>query len=464
MTDPSEDGSENEGAVSDSFTSQPDSADTDVEEIQTKPLRERIEGGEVETVFRNKDLVRPETIIDEDRIVGRDEELDVVIDNLRPVLHGKGIPDMILSGPSGTGKSLIIHTVAQEIQDIAQANGTRFGVFSINCDSPPTTNRVIDRIIGQAVEDIDAERGVPKTGIATDLRIKRMWEILKENYDGVIFILDEIDMLTGPYEEEEYNTLLYQLSRPRDVGGYEGPVSVTTITNYADFLGDLNSRASSSYNPDDIFFTDYNATQLRRILNHRRDAFKEDALEDGVIPLIAAVGSSTHGDARIAIDLFRWAGEVADDEGVDTVTEEHVRSAQDKYNVNKRLRHISGLSVQKKICLYAVAATDKFDPKGHDWTPTKPAHGVYQFICDQIDMDPYQKETFNDHVTDQSTSGLLTFEKKSRGFRKGVHFYINLAVGPDEVMDRVAKDDRFEEIKGRKEMIESVVVAQLEQF
>ena len=45
-------------------------------------------------------------------------------------------------------------------------------------------------------------------------------------------------------------------------------------------MKDLNSRAQSSYNPDDIFFDDYDANQLRSILRNRRDAFKSESLAD----------------------------------------------------------------------------------------------------------------------------------------------------------------------------------------
>jgi len=70
---------------------------------------------------RTKDLVRSDTIIDEDRIVGRDDQLGRVVDNLKPVLQNEGIPDMLLSGPSGTGKSLIIHAVCKQIVELCES-------------------------------------------------------------------------------------------------------------------------------------------------------------------------------------------------------------------------------------------------------------------------------------------------------------------------------------------------------
>ncbi len=241
-------------------------------------IRDRLQTESSGGVFANKDLVRSDTIIDEDRIVGRDDQLGRVVDNLKPVLQDEGIPDMLLSGPSGTGKSLIIHAVCKQIVELCESQDKTFGVLSINCEGPKTADRAVYRLVKAAADDLGVEPGVPQTGVSTDQKLERLYELMREHYEGVIFILDEIDMLEGPYQEAEYNSLIYQLSRARKLADFDGPISLTAITNYADFMKELNSRAQSSYNPDDIFFDDYDANQLRSILKMRRDAFEPDAL------------------------------------------------------------------------------------------------------------------------------------------------------------------------------------------
>jgi len=73
-------------------------------------------------------------------------------------------------------------------------------------------------------------------------------------------------------------------------------------------MEDIDGRAESSFNPQDVVFPDYDANQLQSILERRRDAYQDDVLEDGIIPLSAAFAAQDHGDARKAIDLFRKAG------------------------------------------------------------------------------------------------------------------------------------------------------------
>ena len=427
-------------------------------------IRDRLQTESSGGVFANKDLVRSDTIIDEDRIVGRDNQLGRVVDNLKPVLQNKGIPDMILSGPSGTGKSLIIHAVCKQIVELCESQNKTFGVLSINCEGPKTADRAVYRLIKAAADDLGVDPGVPQTGVSTDQKLERLYELMREYYDGVIFILDEVDMLEGPYQEAEYNSLIYQLSRARKLADFDGPISLTTITNYADFMTDLNSRAQSSYNPDDIFFDDYDANQLRSILRNRRDAFKPDSLADDVVPLVAALGSQTHGDARKAIDLLRWAGELAERRGTDTVTETDVREAQEKYTENRKLRHISGISTQKKLSIYAVAATAHYAREHLDWIPAGPAFKTYQFIADTMDTGKYSRETFVNHVTEQSTYGALDFERRGKGRGRGVHMYFSLSEDPETVMETIREDSRFENLAHEAATISAVVRERMKQF
>ncbi|QLH84970.1 AAA family ATPase [Halosimplex pelagicum] len=427
-------------------------------------MRERFQETSSTSVFVEKDLVRPSTIINEDRIVGRDRQLERVIDNLRPALEGGGLPNMLLNGPSGTGKSLIINAVCKQVVDLSQSQGVTFGVVSLNCEAPKSLDRAVYRLVGEVAEDVGTEVGVPESGVSTDRKFERLFDLINDNYDAVIFILDEIDLLKGPYEDPAYSSLLYQLSRAENLGNIEGSVSVTALTNYTHFMQDLNSRAESSFNPDDIFFDDYDANQLRAILRNREDAFKEGTLTDDVIPLVAAFGSQTHGDARKAIDLFRWAGEFAERRESEIVEEADVRSAQEKYDENRTLRHISGLAAQKKLALYATAAVENFAQRDLNRIPAGVGWEIYQFVADRIDADQYSRETYVNNVTEQETYGILSSERRGRGRGRGVHMFFTLEESAESIVQTIESDTRIGDIESDHEMLRSVVQTKLKSF
>jgi len=151
---------------------------------------------------------------------------------------------------------------------------------------------------------------IPRKGVSTDAKYVRLYEIVDRHFDALVFILDEIDTLTGHAGEDEpaYSRLLYSLSRVMAEQHVDTLISTVVITNHPKFRENLDSRTDSSYNPTGIHFSDYDANELIEILNRRRDAFKDGALDSGVIKLVAAYGAKNEGDARRAIDLLRDAG------------------------------------------------------------------------------------------------------------------------------------------------------------
>ncbi len=86
-------------------------------------VREMVQQVGNQSVFRNRNLVEPDTIIDRDRIVGRDDQLKAVVSNLRQVLNGNRPPNLLLYGPAGTGKSLIFDAVTRQIKDLSKNQG-----------------------------------------------------------------------------------------------------------------------------------------------------------------------------------------------------------------------------------------------------------------------------------------------------------------------------------------------------
>jgi len=312
--------------------------------------------------FCQSDLVEPDTIIDEERIVGRDDQLESVVSFLKPTLQGNRPPNMLLYGPAGTGKSLIIGAVTQRIIELCRSKGEHFGVVDINCQPINTLDQAVFELVQTVAKDVGAEVGVPETGVSTKRKYRRLYELINEHYDSVIFILDEIDLLVGRRANDEpaYSKLLYQLSRASNTNEIEGQVSVAALTNDPKFMEDIDGRAESSFNPRDVYFPDYDANQLRQILENRRDAFRSDALTDDVLPLVSAFAAQSHGDARKAIDLFRGAGDLADERGDEKVREEHVRESQEEIDKDRSLKLIEGLTTQKKISLYATASVAHF--------------------------------------------------------------------------------------------------------
>jgi cell division control protein 6 len=373
---------------------------------------------------------------------------------------------MLLYGPAGTGKSLIIGAVTQQIIELCKSKGERFGVVAINCQPINTLDQAVYELVQTVAKDVGVEIGVPETGVSTKRKYRRLYELINEHYDSVIFILDEIDLLVGRRSNDEpaYSKLLYQLSRASNTNEIEGRVSVAALTNDPKFMEDIDGRAESSFNPRDVYFPDYDATQLQQILRNRRDAFRPDALEDDVIPLVAAFAAQSHGDARKAIDLFRGAGDLADERGEDEVTEKHVRESQEEIDKDRSLKLVEGLTTQKKISLYSTAAVACHSNRSTSSVPSPVGFKVYKWVTDELDADQMTRETYVKYVKELSTYGLVSTSRKSRGRGGGMYMEFTFTGDPAAMMDRITEDSRLGTISEQEDLLRSVVNAQLNQF
>ena len=436
------------------------------EEKPQQSIRDMLDDDGKASVFVNRDLVEPDTIIDEERIVGRDDQLEAVVSFLKPTLQGNRPPNMLLYGPAGTGKSLIIGAVTKQIIELCQSKGERFGVVDINCQPINTLDQAVYDLVQTVAKDVGTDVGVPETGVSTKRKYRRLYELINEYYDLVIFILDEIDLLVGRRENDEpaYSKLLYQLSRASNTNEIEGRVSVASLTNDPKFMEDIDGRAESSFNPRDVYFPDYDANQLREILENRRDAFRQNALKDDVIPLVAAFAAQSHGDARKAIDLFRGAGDLADERGDREVTETHVRESQEEIDKDRSLKLVEGLTTQKKISLYATAAVTHYSDRPGSSVPSPVGFKIYQWVTNELDADQMTRETYVKYVKELSTYGLISSSRKSRGRGGGMYMEFTFTGDPEAIMARIADDTRLEGMIDQDELLKSVVNAQLKEF
>ena len=418
-----------------------------------------LEFDEQQGLIHDRSLLDPNFVVEEDRIVGRDEQLQEVTKMLRVALGDNRPPNLFLYGPSGTGKSLITKAVCNNISRICDSRDIRFGTVEVNCQDLDTLGVAVYELAQQAADEAGVDVKVPKHGVATKEKWDELYRIVNTHFDSVVFVLDELDMLVGRRDKQEpaFSRLLYQLSRAGANDELTAYISVVAISNDTKMMESVGSRAVSSFTPEDVHFDDYDANQLQAILRRRKDAFHDDAVDDDVIPLAAAFAAQTHGDARKAIDLMRVAGELAEREGDARVREEHVREAQAKVEKNRVLEVVRGISTQKKLCLYATAAVATQTTDGTARSTT--GYRVYQYLTDAIDADQYHQETYVNKMKELTTYSLVNFERRSHGPSSGMFLEFQFAERPDTILETLREDSRIEMVS--EDEVESIVKAQI---
>lgn len=389
-------------------------------------------------IFARKELLDIDHIPDEERIIGRDDEIERVASSIHPAVDGKSPRNTLIYGKTGTGKSLVAKHVTQSATEYAHNNGTEMRTVYIDCTQSSTETRVVITIARDLNDPDTTGITIPVTGLSTDEYYHRLWNILDELYDVVVIILDEIDKLQD-------SEILMQLSRAGEAGKVDScSVGIIAISNKISFKETLDERILSSLQDREFVFPPYDANQLRSIMYNREDAFKDDVLTDDVIPLSAALAAQEHGDARKALDILRNAGEIARDQQMETVTEEHVQKARKRADIDRFSQLLEGQPTQTKAAVYALALlTEQSD--GDEFS-TREIYDVYKTITSELDMDALSQRRMSDRLNEQVFLDILgRTERVGRGRGKGVTHQYYLLEEPDVIKPVITDDMRFSE-------------------
>ncbi|WP_115891839.1 Cdc6/Cdc18 family protein [Haloferax sp. Atlit-48N] len=390
--------------------------------------------GKPDPIFEQKTLVDVDHVPQPERIVGRDDEIRALSMQLRSAIDGESPENVVIYGETGTGKSLVAKHVSTVAESMAE--GIRIGTAYIDCSDDDTETQAVSHIARKLNDEDRTGVSVPEMGLSKSVYYTRLYAILDELYDVVLIILDEADMQAD-------DGLLMSLSRSRETGKTDCRVGVVAISNKVRWAENLNDRVKSSLQPRELNFHSYDANQLRSILEHRRDAFRDGVLEDGVIQLSAALAAQDHGDARQAIDILRNAGMLAQQQDSETVTEKHVREARREAEKDRFHDLIGGLTVQKKTTLAAVTTLHK--QTGRDEFPTGDIYEAYTDLCEMIGVEPRTGRRVRDFVRNLAFLDVLDARKDNQGRAGGITIYAGLQPAHDlDIVHEIAMtDDRF---------------------
>ncbi|MBU7011916.1 MAG: TIR domain-containing protein [Theionarchaea archaeon] len=303
-----------------------------------------------------------------------------------------------------------------------------------NCEIVDTQYRLLAKLaeyMGQSV---------PLTGWPTDKVYESFVRATDKEERLVIVVLDEIDRLL----KKGSSTVLYDLTRINS-DLKRAKVSIIGISNDLDFIEFLDPRVRSFLGEEELVFPPYHAEQLVDILSHRaEDAFFENALDPGVIPLCAAFAAQDYGDARRALNLLRISGEIAEREGTSSITEDHVRIAKNRLEQEKVIDLIRAFPTQTKFVLFGIMLLEKYNSSA---ITTGEVYYVYKKLCKQSKIKALTLRRVSDIISELDVMEIVnaTVVSKGRhGRTKEVHLGVSIhlvesALEKHQMLKRVCK-------------------------
>ncbi len=369
-------------------------------------------------------------------------QIDEIASILAPSLRNETPSNILIYGKTGTGKTASVRYVGSELENASSQNVATCAVVHINCEVIDTQYRVLAQI-AKDIERPDATPSdklrphIPMTGWPTDQVYMELKNQLEARGGVLVIVLDEIDKLV----KKSGDDTLYNLTRINS-DLHSSRVCIIGISNDLSFKDFLDPRVLSSLSEEEIVFPPYNAPQLCDILQQRAEkAFVLEALDEGVIPLCAALAAQEHGDARRALDLLRISGELAEREEAEKVAESHVKSAQAKIETDSMIECISTLPTQSKVVLYSMLLLEQL---GHLIFTSGEVCRVYQELACHLELDVLTNRRITDLISELNMLGVINTRVVSRG-RYGRTKEMWFDANSTKIQEVIQKDPRLTE-------------------
>lgn len=279
-----------------------------------------------------------------EKLPGREEEIEQIMQFIGILEVGKP-PNILITGPKGTGKTAIVRYVLRMLKP----NFKRDRLIYVQATTPIAT---LSSIAEQLEFTWKGTRrrfiGIPR-GVSIGEALKFLKNKMKENrIRYVVIAIDEADKLVGNIYGEE---ILYHFSRNL-------PVSLILITNKPLLIDKINDdRVRSSLKLKHIALPRYDDQQILQILRYRASlAFRERSYDDEILKWIRDITANEMGrDIRFALDVLMEAGDEAYRQKARKITFEHVSHALVLSKERMIARLISKYDIVEQAIIYVMA-------------------------------------------------------------------------------------------------------------
>jgi len=392
-----------------------------------------------QNIFRNKDALgesyQPESIEE------REEEIDLYMDALQPVVDGWEPNNIFLYGNTGVGKTAVTDYLLDQLRDdISDYDDVDLSVISLNCKTLNSSYQVAVELVNK-LRPSGGE--ISSTGYPQQAVFNRLYDELEDIGGTILLVLDEIDAI-GDRDE-----LLYELPRARANNNLDNAkVGLIGISNDFKFREQLDPRVQDTLCERELQFPPYDAVELENILQSRAStAIAEDAVKEGVLKFCAALAARDSGSARQALDLLRLAGEIAENNDHDVITDDHVETARSRLEQERVEEGMRELTTHGRLGLLAVVSK-----AAKEETPcrTRDIYKEYLTLCESSDTDSLAQRSVHNHLSDLRMLGILSANENRSGSR-GNYYSYELDVpfsSAIEAMDDVLRlDNEIESIR-----------------
>lgn len=381
----------------------------------------------VPTVFQNRDALSPHYL--PDKILHREKEIEKVMRALSLVFVGQKPKNVFIYGKTGTGKTSSIKYVLREFdrffQNINEKSERKINAKAIylNCRMYNTRYKILRKVC----EDVT---GFTKNGFPPSFYYEKILKFVGNGF--LIIVLDEIDVV------RDINEVIYTFTRANDE--IAGGLAIVGISNKLAFKQQIDARSRSALLEREIVFPPYNSEQLRSILAQRVEiGFKKGACDESALSLAAAIAARETGDARYALKLLLYAGEIADERADSCVTHVHVEAARKTVEEDIIVEGIATLPEHQQLLLLALSRLAMHGPhyarlagRDNETFLSGEVYESYVELCKRLKREARSARWCREYLRELEAFGLIQMLESGKGMR-GRSTLLRLNCAPEKV-------------------------------
>ena len=208
------------------------------------------------SLFKNKGVLQvrytPESI------PHRDNQIKSIASILASTLRGERPSNLFVYGKTGTGKTLSVQYVTNELVKKSEELGIEVKFEYLNCKLKKVADTEY-RVLAALIRQLGGS--IPSTGLPTDQVWSKFIELVDQKKQLIVFIFDEVDQMIKKMNDN----FLYSFTRINQELS-KAQISLIGISNEVTFLENIDPRVRSSLGEEEFVFHPYNAIQLQHIL------------------------------------------------------------------------------------------------------------------------------------------------------------------------------------------------------
>ena len=389
-------------------------------------------------IIKNPNVLRHDYI--PNRILHRDKQQELVTQSLLPLYQKSIPPNLLVYGKPGTGKTLVIKKVLNQIQDRVDKNSYQIKIAITNAkDQSNLYNVLVDlgRQLGlKSKKTPDDKLWLPATGLSISEVFNRILYIIEKNKINTVFVIDEIDHL-AKLVDKTGKDVLYSITRA-NLKLKNGSLSLVGVSNDVRFKEELDPRVISTLSEEEIVFPAYGTNEIKEILEDRIPmAFEANVVSPGALNLCASMACRQHGDARRAIKLLNVAANTAELNQSDSITDEHIRLASQRIEVDKESQQLNAFSLHEKLLVITTMKSPNIS--------TGDIYSAYKSLCKTIHQNELTQRRVTQMLSEIELSGLISGRMVHQGIHGNTKKF-KLTISPELVKNTLKSEETFLDI------------------